>query len=296
MPLAQDAKQKVLSIQYLPPLSATATHLLRLLSDENLALHDLTEVINQDPGLSAKVLGLANSAYFGQSTPIISVEEAIIRVLGLNMVKSLSFSIAVCGAFDTAHCPGFDLSQYWFNALSLGALSRAISLAVDSDQRPDLNAVYLAGLLKDIGVLVLVHVFPEAFSEVLSKLSKESAQQETERLQSEKIGLNQRDAGMLLMDRWHLPELIVKVVAQEEQIDPVILDESETPMEAVVVGLVSRWLRREWSDDADERSAIMTLSKQCGLSLDKINTIKKRFLLKEQEIRGIASVLSHTHA
>ncbi|MCU7810600.1 MAG: HDOD domain-containing protein, partial [Candidatus Thiodiazotropha sp. (ex Notomyrtea botanica)] len=89
MQTASTATHKVLKLKHLPPLSSTATRLLELLADEDLSLELLSNVISQDPGISARILGVANSAYFGQTSPIHSVEEAVIRVLGLNMVRSL---------------------------------------------------------------------------------------------------------------------------------------------------------------------------------------------------------------
>ena len=94
-----------------------------MVADDRFSLEDLALVINQDPGLSARILGLANSAYFGQTNPILTVEDAIIRVLGLNMVKSLAVSIAVSGVFDSSACRSFDLHEYWSHSLSIAMLA-----------------------------------------------------------------------------------------------------------------------------------------------------------------------------
>jgi HD-like signal output (HDOD) protein len=289
MHLAHQAKQQILAIQYLPPLSVTATRLLALFGNEDLSLKDLSETINQDPGLSAKVLGLANSAYFGQSQPVLSVEDAIIRVLGLNMVKSLAFSIAVSGVFDTTRCPGFDLRTYWFDSLTLAVLSRQVGVAMAIDRRPNLDAVYLAGLLSNIGVLVLAHSFPEAFAEVLSKRNQSNKPPDI--LQTECIGLDQNTAGALLADRWHLPKIIIEVIERVGKSSDERLEDA--PVVVWIVDQVAHWLRDDWEQPEVEQVRLQTLSRGSGLSVENLLLIKKGFLLKEEEIKGIAGFLAN---
>ena len=86
-----------MDLEHLPPLTPVATRLLAVTSDPDLAINELAAIIEQDPPLTARILGLANSAFFGQVNPIFKVEHAIIRVLGLNMVRSLALSIALTG-------------------------------------------------------------------------------------------------------------------------------------------------------------------------------------------------------
>ena len=284
---ARQAKQQVLKLQHLPPLSATASRLLALLSDETLSLDHLARVINQDPGLSARVLGLANSAYFGQKNPILSVEDAIIRVLGLNMVKSLAFSIAVSGVFETSCCRSFDLRSYWSDVLSIATLARQVSIAVDVEEPLDPDAVYLSGLLLDIGVLVLVHEFPEDYAKVLL-MSQQQADADILCLETELIGINHHEAGAWLADRWHLPQLIVKVIAQGGEASV----EGEQPKEVALVGAVSDWVKQGLSDDAGVEQNAPVLRDCCGLSSETIETIKTRFLDKEEEISVIAGMLA----
>ncbi|MEJ2423320.1 MAG: HDOD domain-containing protein [Candidatus Thiodiazotropha sp.] len=289
MHLAHQAKQQILAIQYLPPLSVTATRLLALFGNEDLSLKDLSATINQDPGLSAKVLGLANSAYFGQSQPVLSVEDAIIRVLGLNMVKSLAFSISVSGVFDTTRCPGFDLRTYWFDSLTLAVLSRQVGVAMAIDRRPNLDAVYLAGLLSNIGILVLAHSFPEAFAEVLSKRNQSNKPPDI--LQTECIGLDQNTAGALLADRWHLPKIIIEVIERVGKSSDERLEDA--PVVVWIVDQVAHWLRDDWEQPEVEQVRLQTLSRGSGLSVENLLLIKKGFLLKEEEIKGIAGLLAN---
>jgi HD-like signal output (HDOD) protein len=287
MQQSSQAKLKVQKLKYLPPLSATATRLLGMLGDDDATLHDLAMVINQDPGLSARILGLANSAYFGQTNPVLTIEDAIIRVLGLNMVKSLAFSIAASGVFESKGCRGFDLQRYWCQSLSIAMLSRQISLAIRGEVKPDPDRIYLAGLIYDIGVLVLVHEFPEECAKVELEVER---QPDRDRLvvEQEIIGIDHRQAGAWLGQRWHLPEAVVHIIAHEliREVD------TESHCEAVVVNSVAAWIKDPQPTEAKLTQALPGLDRQYDLSSERLQSIKVDFLSKEEEIQMIANMLA----
>ena len=279
MQSAREAKQQILMLKQLPPLSATATRLLEILSDENCSLGELAHVIAQDPAVTARILGVANSAYFGQTSPIHTVEEAIIRVLGLNMVKSLAFSIALSGVFDTAKCQAFDLESYWYRSLATALLSRAICSHIPERERPDLDSVYLAGLLFDIGTLVLVHLFPDQYARVIAKRAQPPVQ-DADQLESAEMGVSSIEAGAWLTDRWHLPPVVVRVVAQSTA------DDGGCEAEAVrlAAGKV-----REWGNPLMPDSPVgSTFS---GLSEAALTRIEEQCRLRDEELRSIASLM-----
>jgi HD-like signal output (HDOD) protein len=289
MQTATQAQQQVLNLQHLPPLSATATRLLTLLSEEDLLLNKLAEAIHQDPGLSARILGLANSAYFGQQNPVLKVEDAIIRVLGLNMVKSLALSIALGGAFDISACGHFDIKQYWLESLSTAILARHLSSKISTEEQPDLDAVYLAGLLMKIGVLALVHLFPKGYDKVLAEMRQQGAGVDILDLETELLGINHRQAGAWLADRWHLPELVVLAIAQDRQ--PV---QSHYAKEVTLVGAVCCWLNQYKQQDVplSEVDCGVELSNCCGLSAETLAAVKSDFINHEEEIKVIANMLA----
>ena len=277
MQIASTAKHQVLKLKHLPPLSTTAARLLELLSDEDLSLELLSQVISQDPGISARILGVANSAYFGQANPIHSVEDAVIRVLGLNMVRSLSFSLAISGSFDTSRCSSFDLEAYWYKALATAALSRMICAHLVQDERPDPDGVYLAGLLFDIGVLVLVHLFPDSYAAVLHKC-EEGDRQALARLEEELIGISSREAGGWLLDRWHLPPRIVQVVQQSGQ---------DAMIESDLVDMAATWVSHDVKKGSDPVRGFRAIQS------DEIDIIQAEFLRQDDGIRAVANLLAY---
>jgi HD-like signal output (HDOD) protein len=205
-------KIAVLELKHLPPLSMTASKLMEAVTDDDIDLKELAGIIDQDPGLAARIIGLANSAYFSQPTPVYSVEEAIIRVLGLNMVKSLALGITVAGVFEVDRCPRFDLSGYWFEALAAGQLARSLVMALPAKSRPDMSVLYLGGLFHNLGMLLLVHVVGEAYSAVLQETKKSEADLLT--IERDRLGVDHRAASTWLAERWHLPPVIVTLMSR----------------------------------------------------------------------------------
>lgn len=282
MQSASEAKLQVLKLKQLPPLSPTASRLLELLSDEDLSLSALSRVISQDPAIAARILGVANSAYFGQTTPIHSVEEAVIRVLGLNMVRSLAFSIAISGSFDTSACDGFDLEEYWYRSLATAACSRQVCMSMQREVRPDPDGVYLAGLLFDIGTLVLVHLFAEDYAKVLFVLREKPLQDPTS-LEEDLLGISCRKAGSWLTDRWHLPDMIVQVIEQNSL--------QEARCEVVLVGMAAEWVRNGFEQPSEANALQEERVRLLGLSEQQLETIHAECLRKDEEIRSIAGML-----
>ncbi len=279
MQTASDAKYRILALKQLPPLSATAARLLELLSNENLSLAELSRVIGQDPSVTARILGVANSAYFGQVTPIHSVEEAVIRVLGLNMVKSLAFSIAVSGVFDTTRCRGFKLESYWYDSLATALLAREVCRHLNSAQVPDLDSVYLAGLLFDIGILVLVHLFPEDYASVLRSLA-DAQRLERQEAEERVIGISSQQAGAWLTDRWHLPPVVVRVLAQSPQED--------TRCQVAAVSLAADLVSKRSRPGIEIPGVPESLP---GLSPETLLTIEEQCRLRDEELHNFAHAM-----
>lgn len=279
-------RDEIVNIKHLPPLSATASKLLEAVADPGIEIELLAKIIGDDPGLSARILGLANAAYFAQANPVNTIKEAIVRVLGLNMVKSLAMSIAMCGAFDTSKCKGFDLAQYWTAALSCAALSRQIALQIPAADRPDVDSVYLCGLMRNLGALVLAYTFPNEYGRVFevwtSDLSVDKRQ-----IEKDIVGLTTPQAGEWLADRWSIPAPVVRVIAQHHDRDYTGDFESEV----LIVGAVANWLTRSEQGDESALSDEVCLIERLGIDAEALDRVEVAFRDKLGEIHTLANGL-----
>ena len=157
------------SIAALPPLPATAQEILTCFGDEFIDADKVTAVVEGDPGICAKLLGLSNSAYFGLAEPVNSISEAISRVLGVDTVRSLVLAMAIQRSFNSKDCPAFDTERFWVQSLLTAECCKNIALA-DKDAEDDVrDLAYSAGLCHNLGLMVLAHIEPDRTHTVLGK-------------------------------------------------------------------------------------------------------------------------------
>jgi HD-like signal output (HDOD) protein len=212
---AKAAHSTIQSLQQLPPLSAVATRLLEEATREDADLHRLASLIEQDPGLAARIIGIANSAYFQRHNDVCTVADAIIRVLGLNLVRSLAIGIVLSQPFDARRCPEFDLGRYWYHAMTTATLASRLAphLRVEHSQ---LECLYLAGLLQTIGRFALVHLFPESMSQVFRALKMREDADLLE-LETQALATNEVEGGAIIANKWHLPESITDTISYRKE-------------------------------------------------------------------------------
>ncbi|HKJ75631.1 MAG TPA: HDOD domain-containing protein, partial [Gammaproteobacteria bacterium] len=112
-----ETRIEVLKLNELPAVPAVAHQFIQAVEDPDIEVRQLAAIIERDPALTARIIGLANAAYFGVSEEVTSVEHAIFKVLGINTAKSLALSIVLSGPLQAGRCPGFDLERYWSSAV-----------------------------------------------------------------------------------------------------------------------------------------------------------------------------------
>jgi len=155
------------SITALPPLPATAQEILTCFGDEFIDAKKVASVVEGDPGICAKLLGLANSAYFGLAEPVNDIAEAISRVLGVDTVRSLVLAMAIQQSFDSRDCAAFDVQRFWMTSLMTAECCKKIASADASADDTDRDLAYSAGLCHNLGLMALVHIEPTRSCKVL---------------------------------------------------------------------------------------------------------------------------------
>ena len=149
----------------LPPLPHTATEIVRLKLDPNAGLDELADVVETDPSLAAQVVSWANSPYYAAPGQIHSVSDAVIRVLGYEMVINLALGLSLGQAIAPPKGKRGEPS-FWTQSVYTAALMDALSRSITGPNRPNSGLAYLAGLLFNFGHLVLTHVFPNISADI----------------------------------------------------------------------------------------------------------------------------------
>jgi HD-like signal output (HDOD) protein len=151
-------KQAISSIDALPAMPVIAQKLLALQLDTEQGEAELLHLIEQDPQITAKIVGLANSPAVGSSMKITCIADAAI-LLGLNRVKSVALGVAALSGLSKAPASKhFKPHDLWLHSLAIAIVMRAIAQEIPRNIRPPEDHIFLAGLLHDIGFMVLHHL------------------------------------------------------------------------------------------------------------------------------------------
>ncbi len=187
-----------------PSPSQSTLALMELLQKENASLDEAARLIRLDPILVAKTIKLANSPIYRPTRPIVSLDEALMRI-GLQVVVRMALGLALInGKFSST--PGFDLNHFW-----LASLLRAIAMQALAKEMGNWPAgeIFIFGLLSEIGSLMMVCTAPEK-STIFSNEVLSFAEQKI--LEKNEFGFSRHDLTAALMRQWRLPETMIMAI------------------------------------------------------------------------------------
>jgi putative nucleotidyltransferase with HDIG domain len=203
--------QKLLAeIKVLPPAPQVLPKVLEALRNEQTTLEELGGLIALDPALTAKLLHYCNSVYFSGREPVSSVPEAIGRV-GFQTIFSLVSSFTGGKSFQLPANCGVDGQQLWQHSLTTAFSCKFLA----EDINEDANVLFTAGLLHDIGRVVLAQAKGAAYGQLLA----EAAQAGVNPLEREKAayGATHADVGGWLLEMWKFPFVLIQAVRFHHQ-------------------------------------------------------------------------------
>ena len=211
--LSKDVDIEVLvSPDKLPNMPVIGQQLLVLAQRDDSSLEEMAALVEQDPVLAAKLISIASSAFYGMKSSA-SIKDIVVRVFGVDKLRSLALAVLATGSFRLNNCPAFSLERFWVLSLGVAQLANDLYRAAgkSSDEQAD---IYLAGLLHNIGRLVLVQCFPQKMQVILEPLVKHPAPQELLAMEKLRLGVDASEAGALLLARWQLPRSVSLIMRQ----------------------------------------------------------------------------------
>jgi HD-like signal output (HDOD) protein len=188
--------QKITDLPTLPSMMATIT---RLMQDPRTSAEELGRAIATDPALVSKVLKLVNSAFYGFPGRISTITQAIV-ILGFSTIRNVVLTTSVLKVFGNSKSKAFDVESFWEHSLLTGAIAKSLALEKDL---PFTEETFIAGLLHDMGRMVLSQRLTPEFEKVIAFKEKTGANM----LESEKavLGLTHGEVGGWLARKWNLP-------------------------------------------------------------------------------------------
>jgi HD-like signal output (HDOD) protein len=205
-------KRLVAQMDHLPSIPSLYVEIVEALQDPEISVDIIGGIVEQDIAMTAQILKLVNSAFFGLRRQVSSPAEAA-NYLGLDTLRSLVLSVNAFSQFDAVKIDGFSIAALWAHSMETGAGAKRIAQMEDAD-RKIADESFVAGLLHDTGKLVLAANFTAQFSEVV-KLIQAGA--ETCQAEHQVFGANHADVGGHLLGLWGLPVPVVEAIVLHHQ-------------------------------------------------------------------------------
>ena len=208
--LADEQVRKVVTnLKNLPSLPALYQELMDEIHSRDASLRKVAKIIAKDMAMVTKILQLVNSAFFGLRTTVSNPEQAV-ALLGSDTIRALVLSMQAFSKFDGAALPGFSLDALWQHGLKTSGYAKAIAKQEKVSQIM-IDDAFTAGLLHDIGLLLLASNMPEDYKRVLA-VQKEKALLDWQ-AEQEVFGVTHAEVGAYLLSLWGVGEAIVESVA-----------------------------------------------------------------------------------
>jgi putative nucleotidyltransferase with HDIG domain len=227
--LVDEGVRKVIgAIDRLPTVPELFLELKEALTDETADAKVLGAIIQKDIGMTAKILKLVNSSFFGLRRVISDAQEAV-TYLGIDTIRTLVLCNSIFEDSKPLRTKRLDISDLWHHSMSVATGARAIAEGEDLSQSQTEEA-FVGGVLHDVGVLVLAANFHETYDKVVDLVASEKIIIST--AEQEFFGVTHAEVGAYLLGLWGLPVAIVNIVGQHHRVH--LQDEGKvTPLVAV---------------------------------------------------------------
>ncbi len=274
----------------IPPLPHTAQKIIKLRVNPDATVDDTTGVVETDPALAAQVISWAASPYYAAPGRIRSVEDAIVRVLGFDLVINLALGLALGKTISLPDDKPQDATPYWQQAIYTAAVIEGLTRAIPREQRPEPGLSYLAGLLHNFGYLVLAHVFPPHFSLICRHLEANPHLSHSH-VEQHLLGITREQIGAWLMRLWGMPEELA--AALRFQNDPGY--DGEDAAYPNLVCLAVRMLRNRGIGSGPDAEVPQQLFDRLGITREKANDAIAKVLAAEAALRALAMQFNSPH-
>jgi putative nucleotidyltransferase with HDIG domain len=260
-------KRILRSIQHLPAFPLTIQKVADLLRDENFSVQAVTDIIRYDQAITANILRMANSAYFGARHRIGTLKEAVLYLGKENII--LAVQISGVSRYYRTSADGYvsQANDLWRHSVSVALMAQILCRRIYQGEQPML---YTGALLHDIGKVVLGEYVRESFDQISSLVSRE----ERSFLEAEErfFGINHAAIGGKVAEQWNFPEEIRIAIAFHHRPDLVGDTEATFP----------------WIVHLADQICLMTGvgGGQDGLAYRAVSEVADRFQLRDRDIEG----------
>jgi len=193
-------------ITTLPSLPAIAHQIIALTDNDLLSVNKLDRIIENDPAISAKILSVANSAFYGFHTPVKTLKNAIMRI-GFNSVRNIAIGIAIMTVLHDENRQSIpDYERIFNHSVAVGFIASLLSKRTKNGITDE---IVISGILHDIGLLILSRHFPERYRDVMNIFEEGKSLSDAEK---EVFDFSHCEIGNWLAGKWGLPDTVTDTI------------------------------------------------------------------------------------
>lgn len=264
-------RQRLEETLELPPLPATAERIIRMRANPNASTLELSRIVESDPSLAAQVVSWAASPYYAAPRKITSVQDAIVRVLGFDVVSNMAVGLILARTVAVPRERVYGDTPYWLQAVYCSTAVDALIRLLPPRQRPGQGLAYLSGLLHNFGYLVLAHTFPPHFARICRYAEANPAISHVA-IDHHLVGVSREQISAWLMQCWNMPEELS--TALRRQHDPHY--DGPHHVYAHLVYIALRLLRSHGIGDAPPETVPQSLYDRYALDPEKVEAAVTR--------------------
>ncbi|MGK0248303.1 MAG: HD-like signal output (HDOD) protein/prolyl-tRNA editing enzyme YbaK/EbsC (Cys-tRNA(Pro) deacylase) [Oleispira sp.] len=280
-------KQRLEETLDLPPLPETARKIIELRIQTHADTSELSDIVEMDPGMAAQVVSWAQSPYYGVKGEINSVEDAVIRVLGFDLVINLALGLALGRTLAVPKEGPNGYAPFWQQAVMTAALMGELARLMPAKERPNRGTAYLCGLLHNFGYLILGHIFPPQFA-LVNRHIEANPHINRSLLEKYLMGISREQVSSLLMQQWRMPEEVV--IALRSQHNPGYEGKFSTCANLLYVA--TRSLRSHGFGDGACEQPNNDIYDRLGITADAVHDVTENLLEKADDLNELVQMLN----
>jgi len=276
-------KQRLEETLEIPPLPQTAQRIIALRSNPDATVNELAGIVESDASLAAQVVSWASSPYYAAPSKIKSVQDAILRVLGFDLVSNLALGMALGNTLAMPKdCPdGF--TPYWQQSVYCSAAVEALVKLIPAAMRPSVGLACLGGLLHNFGYLVLAHIFPPHFSSICRHVEANPHISHAA-IDHHLLGVTREQICAWLMQLWNMPAEVCMALRFQNESEY----EGEHCVYPHLIFIAMRLLRHHGIGDAPPEEIPLALYQRYDLDPVKVAEAIAKVVSSGEDIRKMA--------
>ncbi|MDX1491003.1 MAG: HDOD domain-containing protein [Pseudohongiellaceae bacterium] len=277
-------KQRLEETLEIPPLPQTAQRIIKLRANPDASIDELADIVESDASLAAQVVSWASSPYYAAPGKIQSVKDAIVRVLGFDLVSNLAVGLALGNTLAIPKDKVEGLTPYWLQSVYCSTAVEAVLKQMPAKIRPSVGLACLAGLLHNFGDLVLAHIFPPHYSAICRAMEANPSISHVA-IDLHLIGVTREQISAWLMQLWNMPPEVSTALRFQHQWEFT----GENCEYANIVYMVLRLLRQKGIGNAPASEPVPAqLYERYDLDPSKVQEAIDKVVDAEENMRQIA--------